>query len=243
LTGRRAPSAATPIGELLEYFREAPAPDDFFAKNLARINKQIREEFKVPLVQEELDQLEYVFTAFRNEGLAISFRFGGRQGRASASWFPNLGELVLQTDPEGRLGNFLAGEEDYRVVRRLQLQNRIIPLVGDFAGPKALPSVAEYLRQNGYTVAAFYTSNVEQYLFQGESFERFADNVRKLPRSDKAVFIRAIARMGMDHPAHVPGHGTTTLLQRMAVFFADLDARPYRGYWDLVTRHYISGAR
>ena len=39
-------------------------------------------------------------------------------------------------------------------------------IVGNFAGPKALRAVGSYLRQLGATVSAFYTSNVEMYLFQ-----------------------------------------------------------------------------
>jgi hypothetical protein len=60
---------------------------------------------------------------------------------------------------------FLATEENYQAVREMQLENLIIPVVGNFAGPKAIKAVAEYLKERNATVTAFYASNVEQYLF------------------------------------------------------------------------------
>ncbi len=230
-----------PVSELLDFFRTATPPDDVFARNLARIQKIIREEFRFPLSEKDQSQLEYVYKSFRTQGVGISFQFGSRQWPGYSGWFPTFSDLVLQTDQEGRLGSFLANDEDYRFVRNLQMQNRIIPVVGDFAGQKALTSVARYLTRNGYKVSAFYTSNVEQFLFQSGVFTSFVANVQKFPIDDKSVFIRAVARLGMEHPAHVAGHFTTTLLQKITVFLHDQDQSPYETYWDLVMTHYIAG--
>src|SRR3989442_1099645 len=93
-------------------------------------------------------------------------------------YFPPFRDPELQNHLNNRLGNFLASNEDYDFVRNMQRKNLIIPVVGDFAGKKALRAVGDYLRKNGLTVTAFYTSNVEQYLFQNEVFSAFADNVR-----------------------------------------------------------------
>ena len=62
--------------------------------------------------------------------------------------------------------------------------NLIVPLVGNFAGPKALRAVGAYLRAHGATVTTFYTSNVEQYLFQDGIWADFARNVATLPLDD-----------------------------------------------------------
>jgi hypothetical protein len=91
-------------------------------------------------------------------------------------------------------------------------------------------------------VTAFYTSNVEQYLFDSESFAAFAGNVRKLPINDRSLFIRAVAGR-MPHPARLPGHRLTTLLQQMTVFVKDFDEGRYQTYLDLVTTHYISAEK
>jgi hypothetical protein len=148
--------------------------------------------------------------------------------------------LILATDLKGKRGNFLADEQDYQFVRGLHEQNRVIPVVGDFAGTKALASVGNYLRKNGYTVSAFYTSNVEQFLYEGDIFDKFAENVRKLPISDSSVFIRSARTVG-GHPAWVPGHRMQPLLQKISVFLYDYKAGLLTDYWRLITTHYISG--
>ena len=59
----------------------------------------------------------------------------------------------------------------FRILADMQKRNMIVPVVGDFGGPKAIRAVGKYLKDNRATVTAFYTSNVEQYLFdQGDSW-------------------------------------------------------------------------
>ncbi|HYE74181.1 MAG TPA: hypothetical protein VEF04_12665, partial [Blastocatellia bacterium] len=131
----------------------------------------------------------------------------------------------------------------YSFVRELHRKNLIIPLVGDFGGSKALAAVGDYLRKNGLTVSAYYLSNVEQYLFDGTSFDGFARNVKKLPLTDKSLFIRAVFNMRYAHPATLPGHLSTTLLQQMTVFLKDYDAGLYRSYGDVIFNHYIAAEK
>ena len=57
----------------------------------------------------------------------------------------------------------------------MQLKNLIVPIVGDFAGPKALRAVGRFVRERGGKVTSFYTSNVEQYLFQNQVWKRYYD--------------------------------------------------------------------
>ena len=105
-----------------------------------------------------------------------------------------------------------------------------------------LAAIGAYLRQHGLTVTAFYTSNVEQYLFDGSSFAAFANNVRKLPITEQSLFIRSVLDRYM-HPAHVPGHLFTMLLQQIPVFLKDFDEGRYEYYHQLVTTHYIAAGR
>lgn len=238
-----SPSSSASVSELVQYFSRIQASNEAYTLNLARVRRIIQDDFHFPLNDRDQDRLEYVYSAFRDSGLNISFQFGSRSWGGYGG-FPTLGEIMLQTDLEGRRGNFLAGDDDYRFVRRLQEENRIIPIVGDFAGSKALASVGSYLKEKGYKVSAFYTSNVEQYLFQNRAFGNFVANVRKLPGDDMTVFIRAVARMRQAaHPAYQPGHRTATILEKMAIFLKDQDAGLYPSYWDLVTTHYIAGER
>ena len=242
--GRSVPGANASIEDIMDYIDKTPATKEAYQANLAVIRRTIEREFHFPLAAGDAEALEYVYSAFWQANLRISFRFGTRG--YPTGWyggFPSLRDLVVATDQNGNQGNFLTSESDYQFVRSLHRQNRIIPVTGDFAGPKALATVGDYLRKNGYTVAAFYTSNVEQFLFGNDVFGTFAENVRTLPIADNSVFIRAV-RSGWDrHPGGVPGHRMTPMLQRISVFLKDYDAGLYTDYWSLATTHYIAPER
>ena len=78
--------------------------------------------------------------------------------------------------------SFLATEADFQFVKSLHARDRIIPVVGNLAGPTALAAVGRYLDASGGRVSAFYTSNVEFYLFRDGSAARFIANLARLPR-------------------------------------------------------------
>lgn len=236
-----APQKGASLGDMLEYFVEAPTNDDVFAQNLVRITRTIQDEFRFPLTAEDKRDLEYVYRAFWRGGLGVGFRFPGMPtGGFYGQRFPALGDLIVSTDAAGHPGNFLAIEADYAFVRRLHLQNRIIPVVGDFGGAKALRSIARYLRENGYTLTLYYTSNVEQFLFDGALFQNFAESIRQMPLTHRSMILRAARLGGRIHPAYIPGHRMAPLLERIPVFLKDYDAGVYESYWDLISTHYIS---
>jgi hypothetical protein len=248
LPQQKAPAPDAPVNDLLSYFSGVAADDKTWADNLAAINKAIQEDFQFTLSETDQKSLEYVYKSFRADGLEIGFRLSSRFVGASGGGgfrgggfgpFPNLKQLIEQTDLSGKQSNFLAGAEDYDFVRGLHRKNLIIPVVGDFSGKKALAAVGDYLRKSGLTVTAFYTSNVEQYLFESGSFGAFAENVGKLPLNDRSLFIRS-ASGRYTHPARLPGHRSATLLQQMTVFLRDYKEGLYQGYQDLIMTHYIA---
>jgi hypothetical protein len=230
-----APRGDAPINDLLTFFGKVPGDERAYAANLNEIRKVIEKDFKFALSESDQTSLAYVYKNFRDEGLDIAYRFDGWRG----SYFPTLKELILQADQRGKLGNFLVSAEDYDFVRDLHRRNLIIPVVGDFGGKKALAAVGDYLRKNGLKVTAFYTSNVEQYLFESGSFGAFANNVRRLPIDEKSLFIRAVPNRREPHPAQLPGHRIAQLLQQITVFLRDFDEGRYPTYRDLTMTNYI----
>src|SRR5262249_47778310 len=96
-------------------------------------------------------------------------------------------------DDGGHPQSFLATDENYQFVKTLQEKNLLIPVTGDFGGPKALPAIGKYLHEHNGIVRAFYLSNVEQYLFMDGKSETFYENVASLPLNDSSVFIRPYA--------------------------------------------------
>src|SRR4029453_5290534 len=107
ITGERAPRTGTSTADLLDYFEQAPTPDETFIANRDRVRKTIHDRFQIPLSQQDLERLDFGYSSFRKQGVEISFRFGGPNW-AGSSGFPTLKDLILQTDLKGRPGNFLA---------------------------------------------------------------------------------------------------------------------------------------
>jgi len=103
--------------------------------------------------------------------------------------------LTAAVDADGNATGFLGSESAYRFLKDLQSKNLLIPVVGDFAGPKAIRDVGQYVRSHGATITAFYTSNVEQYLFQNGVAAAFYQNVGSLPTTPASVFIRGGASL------------------------------------------------
>jgi len=156
---------------------------------LTAIEQRLMVKHRFRLSRDDLSSLEYVYRAFCDAGPDIRYSFGRGPG-----WlpFPSYRDLMLEQDGGGINQSYLASEANYRALRDLESHNLIVPLVGDFAGPKALRSVGAYLRSHRATVTAFYTSNVEQYLFRDNEWERFYANVGAMPLTPSSTFIRAV---------------------------------------------------
>jgi hypothetical protein len=115
---------------------------------------------------------------------------------------PNYIEAMTDTDADKKAWSFLESEENYQVVRQLQMTNLVIPIVGDFVGPSAIRKVAEYISQHRAIVSAFYVSNVEVYLgtpgygdrVPGSTgiLQRFYQSASTLPMDSSSLFIRFI---------------------------------------------------
>jgi len=172
---------------LAAFHSEEPEPLAF-ERNEQDIHRVLLRTHGFGLNHGDMGAVEYVYRAFYSAGPDIRYSFGRGSG-----WqpFPTYRDLMVEHDRDGAQRSYLASEDTYRTLRDLELRNLIVPLVGDFAGPKALRSVARYLDLHHATVSVFYTSNVEQYLFKGEEWQHFYENVAVLPIDSRSTFIRA----------------------------------------------------
>jgi hypothetical protein len=144
---------------------------------------------------------------------------------------------MAETDAFGMHHSYLANEENYRILRELETNNLLVPIVGDFAGEKALRAVGTYLKQHNATVTAFYTSNVEQYLFQqADDWKHFFANVATLPLDAKSTFIRAVFNyMGFRDPSTgTPGPRSTTMLSPILDVLKAVDEGKIQTYYDVI---------
>ena len=73
---------------------------------------------------------------------------------------------MTASDLKGVARGYLATEDHFKFMKDLESRNLLVPVVGNFGGPKAIRAVGQYVKDGGGTVVAFYFSNVEQYLTQ-----------------------------------------------------------------------------
>lgn len=238
----RACPSATPLGALggvertLQALALAAPSEEAFAGNLQAVYQQIEGPLQFALQTQDRSDIRNMYRAFFEEQAEIRFRSFRRPW---AVYHPTYRTLLQARSPSGRFGSFLDSPEDYRFVRDLSRGQRIVPVVGDFAGPQALRAIGRWVREQGLTVSAFYTSNVEFYLLRNDAYERFVANVRELPTKPDSVLIRACFDYGRSHPAELPGHRSATLLQRLPRFLELYQAGSYTSYWDVCTLDYL----
>jgi hypothetical protein len=233
LTSRQPPQLKTDasLEEIVAAVRKSPASDQLLQKNLTAIKHVLVDTDKIKLSADDLAKIEYIERTFRAEGLDLRF---SSIGRNNALMYPTFEEMLLETDRHGRHQNYLSSEELFQWLKKFEAENRVIPIVGDFAGPHALRTVGAFLKSNGLRVSAFYTSNVEFYLFDRPTWARYLANVKSLPITEDALFIRSYFPNGRSHPLNVPGHRSTSLTGSMTRFVQDYDARRLESYWDVV---------
>jgi hypothetical protein len=171
-------------GALFDAFAAVASSDDLAQGNLVAIIDRLKRVHAFPLSEMDERGLAETYRSLYVGGPRMRGDFGG------GPWIPSYGELMSQTDLAGTNHSYLASEENFRTLKEYETNNLIIPLVGDFAGTKAIRSVGRYLKEHDATVATFYMSNVEEYLFKSGSWGKFARNLSTLPIGSRSMFIR-----------------------------------------------------
>ena len=188
----RPPPADLPLdappNELISAFQGVEPSALAFERTRQDIRRTLTYDHGFGLSAADFGAIDYVFGAFYHAGPDIRYSYGRGSG-----WqpFPTYKDLMIERDLANVQRSYMASEELYGALRDMEMRNLIVPLVGDFAGPKALRSVARYLDVHHATVSVFYTSNVEQYLFRGDLWQRFYENVGAMPIDSRSTFIRA----------------------------------------------------
>jgi hypothetical protein len=155
------------------------------------INWLTKSPHHIALAEEDqkgiIDDVYYYFWWY---GPSINYNSSsgnGGRGGSMADYY----ELMTATDLAGASRAFLANDENFKVMKDLESHNLLVPVVGDFGGPKALRSVGKYIRDHGALVMAMYLSNVEQYLTQDGKWENFCGNIATMPLDEHSTFIRS----------------------------------------------------
>ncbi len=223
------------IGALLDLFDGAVFDAERARLRLEEAEALLR-SWKLGLDDGDFAVIRYIASAFAAQGSDL--RFSNRR-RPPRPRYPTYRSLLEATDAEGAQSGYLAEESRFRTVKELHARNRIVPVVGDLAGPEALRKIGDELRRRGAEVRVFYVSNVEFYLFRQGRWDAFIQNLRSLPMAADAHIIRSYSNTWRPHPAARPGDLLTTLVQSVSALLANEDAGHNLTYWEMVTRNYI----
>jgi hypothetical protein len=191
-------SAQSPVGQIFSAFAEVMPTEDEYKENLKTIIEHLTTKHSFALSDADLSGIEYVYRSFFRYGPNINYNSsagggGGGFGRASYA------TLMAATDEAGKFRSYLADEESFAFLKELESKNLLVPVVGNFAGPKAIRAVGRYLKSINATVSAFYLSNVEDYLGRDGIWSTFCENTSSLPLDETSTFIRSVrgGRYGM----------------------------------------------
>ena len=193
--------------DIFTAYRGVERSEVLYKENLKAIDDLLVTKHHFALSEGDRQGVEYVYHAFYNFGPQLNYSstggFGGR-------YQPNYADLMVATDEGGISRSFLTNDENFQFMKTLEAKNLLVPVVGNFSGPKAIRAVGEYIRMKGATVSAFYLSNVEQYLYQDRIWNTFCRNVASLPLEPSSTFIRSVRGGGQG-----PGTGLNSELGNM----------------------------
>jgi len=210
LAGRTPPADAdgwrtATIDRIATYVEEAKPVDPNALR--AKVDRALRET-GVALSEKDLKTIAGFHEQFIRGGLSLQFQSTGRPPQWN---YPTYRDMLVDTDPAGKQSNFLGTEEAFQFVKGLESRDLIIPVVGDLSGPSALVAIGKLLASRGEPLTAFYTSNVEFYLYREGTFPKFVANLRQIPHAPNAVIIRSNFRFASAGPRRPKDNSTSEL--------------------------------
>ncbi len=182
LFSRKTPvqlTADSPVQTIFQGFARVPADRMLAEEHLKDILVRLKTRHHFSLTADDENVIRLIYLSFAREGV-LNF--------SSSFMSPGYSTLMTMTDGAGKNWSYLAARDSYDRIRAMHQKNLIVPLVGDFAGPKAIRMTGQYLKDHGATVGVFYISNVEDYIQQ--LWTRYTSNIASLPLDASSTFIR-----------------------------------------------------
>ncbi len=182
---------ASSIADLMTaYWGVATGGEAAYAANLEAIQRHLTKTRGFPISKEDQEGIARAYRAFHWYGPGMNYSASLDLTPLSARNAATYLDLMTQTDEKGQPLTYLGTEEKFAYIKDVQTRNLVVPVVGNFSGPKAIRAIGTYVRSLGATVAAFYVSTVEPYLKRDGTFPAFCASVATLPMDEASVFIR-----------------------------------------------------
>lgn len=202
-------SAKSTSSEIFEAFWNVTTDPAIFNENLQAVDNLLVKKHGFALSNEDVEGIKYVYSAFFLYGPKI--RYSSTSGFGGSAQ-PTYADLMTAADLAGLEHSYLANESNFQFLKDLESRNMVVPVIGNFGGPKAIRAVGAYLKEKNAIVSAFYLSNVEQYLRQDLIWDDFCANVATLPLDETSTFIRSVRHGGNG----TAGFGLSTQLDNMS---------------------------
>lgn len=185
-------TAASSVRDIFQAYASVPPDEKYFEENFTAIINHLQKTHGFPLEPDDAPGIRYIYQYFGQWGPELTYWMsGGGGGRGGFRNSPTYADLMVATDGAGVLRSYLSSEESYGVLKTLESKNLLVPVVGNFAGPKAIRAVGAWLKAHNGVVSAFYLSNVEQYLNMDGIWNDFCANAARLPIDESSQFIRS----------------------------------------------------
>jgi hypothetical protein len=218
--------ASTSAAAMLAAYAAVPLSEPLASTTQQAIVDRLTGVHGIVLDQHDRQTIGKTYRALATGGPNLRGDFG--HVASMPAWVPSFAEMYSQTAPDGRSRSFLGSEANFATLKSYESRNLIVPIVGDFAGDKALKSLGDYLRRRGIKVGTFYASNVEEYLFHDDAWKRFFRNLESLPLDDHATIIRTYFTHGIE--------GMRELVDPMRPMLSAFDRGDIKSYEDVIER-------
>jgi hypothetical protein len=191
-------TAASSIREIFQAYTGIPADEALFEQNFKAIVDHLEKTHGFALDAEDAPGIRYIYQFFGQYGPELTYWMSGGPGGGRGGFrnSPTYADLMVGTDGAGLMHGYLASEENFTTLKTLESKNLLVPVVGNFAGPKAVRAVGAWLKAHNGLVSAFYLSNVEQYLNMDGIWMDFCANASRLPIDETSQFIRSYRGAG-----------------------------------------------
>lgn len=236
-------TATTSARELFDAIYTQKADQKLFETNTKTVLDLLVGKHGYKLTQGDEEGLTWIYSCFFTFGPDLTYQacetatqrggYGGRGGFFRfGGGFRSFADMQTQSDAAGVNHAYLANDANFRWMKDFEARNLLVPVTGDFMGPKAIRAVGAWVRERGAIVGTFYTSNVEQYLFQTATWGNFYENVATLPLDNGSMFIRSVPNSNVT-PAQ-PGARAASMLCSIKDLVAAFDQGRIRNYFDVI---------
>ena len=124
--------ASSSAADIFGAFAASDTTRTLFDRNLIAIKDYLLKTRRLPVPARDLDAIDTIYQTFYSSGYYL---------RASPSYW----DLMTTTDAAGAMRSYLATESNFAVMKDLQARNLVVPVVGNFGGPKAIRAIGQWL--------------------------------------------------------------------------------------------------